>query len=84
MTYGYKRYKQKQIYNNCRNKNIKRIGWYNDLHYLANYASDLKDTPIVKYSKTFEFENKNIGDWNGSDWQGFFQFLEKRIGLIDC
>ena len=30
-----------------------------------------------------EFEGKNIGDWNGADWQGFFQFLEKEIGIIN-
>jgi hypothetical protein len=24
-----------------------------------------------------EFENKNIGEWEGSDWEGFFQYLEK-------
>lgn len=30
-----------------------------------------------------EFENKLIKDWNGNDWQGFFQFLEKEIDLIN-
>lgn len=30
-----------------------------------------------------EFENKNIGDWNGDDWQGFFQFLEKEISIVN-
>lgn len=30
-----------------------------------------------------EFENKNLIDWNGSDWQGFFQFLEKEINIIN-
>jgi len=30
-----------------------------------------------------EFENKNIGEWNGADWQGFFQFLEKEINIIN-
>lgn len=28
-----------------------------------------------------EFENKLIEDWNGNDWQGFFQFLEKEIEI---
>lgn len=28
-----------------------------------------------------EFENKLIKDWNGNDWQGFFQFLEKEIEI---
>ncbi|MBD8019067.1 PD-(D/E)XK nuclease family protein [Kaistella pullorum] len=28
-----------------------------------------------------EFENKIIKDWNGNDWQGFFQFLEKEIPI---
>lgn len=30
-----------------------------------------------------EFEFKNIGEWNGEDWQGFFQFLEKEISIAD-
>jgi len=30
-----------------------------------------------------EFENKLIKDWNGNDWQGFFQFLEKEIKIED-
>lgn len=30
-----------------------------------------------------EFENKLIKDWNGNDWQGFFQFLEKEIDIIN-
>ena len=25
------------------------------------------------------FENLEIGKWNGDDWQGFFQYLEKQI-----
>ena len=29
------------------------------------------------------FENKNIGEWKGADWQGFFQFLEKEINIIN-
>lgn len=28
-----------------------------------------------------EFENKLIKNWNGNDWQGFFQFLEKEIEI---
>lgn len=30
-----------------------------------------------------EFETKIIGKWNGSDWQGFFQFLEKEIKIVN-
>ena len=30
-----------------------------------------------------EFENKLIKDWNGNDWQGFFQFLEKEIEIVN-
>lgn len=29
-----------------------------------------------------KWENKVIKDWNGNDWQGFFQFLEGEIDLI--
>jgi hypothetical protein len=30
-----------------------------------------------------EFEDKNIGDWSDSDWQGFFQYLEREISIIN-
>lgn len=30
-----------------------------------------------------EFENKPIKEWNGNDWQGFFQFLEKQIQIVN-
>ncbi|WP_100629843.1 PD-(D/E)XK nuclease family protein [Algoriphagus formosus] len=30
-----------------------------------------------------DWEEKLIQDWNGSDWQGFYQYLEKQIDLID-
>lgn len=30
-----------------------------------------------------QFENKNIAEWNGDDWQGFFQFLEKEISIVN-
>jgi len=29
-----------------------------------------------------EWETKLIKDWNGNDWQGFFQYLEKQIDLV--
>lgn len=30
-----------------------------------------------------EFENKQIKSWNGNDWQGFFQFVEKEISIVN-
>jgi hypothetical protein len=30
-----------------------------------------------------QFENKTIVEWNGDDWQGFFQFLEKEISIVN-
>jgi len=30
-----------------------------------------------------QYTNKIIGDWKSSDWQGYFQFLEKQIGLVN-
>jgi hypothetical protein len=30
-----------------------------------------------------EFEIKPLKNWNGSDWQGFFQFLEKEIKIMN-
>lgn len=38
-------------------------------------------TRIEKSNNEFEF--KNIGEWNGADWQGFFQFLEKEISIVN-
>lgn len=29
-----------------------------------------------------DFEIKQIKDWDGSNWQGFFQFLEKHIDIV--
>lgn len=30
-----------------------------------------------------QFETKKIGKWNGDDWQGFFQYLEKNMKLVN-
>lgn len=30
-----------------------------------------------------EFEKKNINEWSSMDWQGFFQYLEKEIKIVD-
>jgi hypothetical protein len=30
-----------------------------------------------------EFESKLIGEWNSNDWQGFFQFVEKGMNIIN-
>lgn len=30
-----------------------------------------------------DFANKVIGDWKSADWQGFFQFLEKEIKIVN-
>lgn len=39
---------------------------------------------LVKIEKSNnEFENKLIKEWNGNDWQGFFQFLEKKISIVN-
>ena len=39
---------------------------------------------LVKLEKSNnEFESKLISCWNGSDWQGFFQFLEKEINIVN-
>ncbi len=38
-------------------------------------------TRIEKSNNEFEF--KNIGEWIGADWQGFFQFLEKEISIVN-
>ena len=48
-----------------------------------NIFIDFHDRLARMEKSNNEFENKNIAVWTGSDWQGFFQFLEKQIGLID-
>ncbi len=30
-----------------------------------------------------QYKSKIIKDWKSSDWQGFFQYLEKQIGLVN-
>lgn len=59
-----------------------------------NLLNDFKDIDNDIYTDFYErlkrieksnneFENKLIKDWNGNDWQGFFQFLEKEIEIVN-
>jgi hypothetical protein len=52
-------------------------------HELDNdIYNDFKSRLIRIEQFNNDWENKLIKDWNGNDWQGFFQYLEKQIGLI--
>lgn len=75
-------------------KNIEKQGFsvFNRKDFIAIFTNsnvtndiflDFKDrlTRIEKHN--YEFENKIIKDWNGNDWQGFFQFLEKEMGIVN-
>lgn len=40
-------------------------------------------TRLIKLEKiNNEWEKKIIDQWNGNDWQGFFQYLEKEINIV--
>lgn len=40
-------------------------------------------TRLIKLEKiNNDWENKTIDQWNGNDWQGFFQYLEREIKII--
>lgn len=40
-------------------------------------------TRLVKLEKiNNDWENKIIDHWNGNDWQGFFQYLEREIKIV--
>ena len=54
------------------NKNDLKNDIYNDFKTRLNRIEQLNH----------KWERKIIIDWNGNDWQGFFQFLEKEINLI--
>jgi hypothetical protein len=43
---------------------------------------DFRDRLIKLEASNNEWENKLIKSWNGNDWQGFFQYLEKNIKII--
>jgi hypothetical protein len=60
------------------------------LNILESYTSidnniflDFKERLIRLEKANYQFENKKIKDWNGNDWQGFFQFLEIEYGNIN-
>ncbi len=39
---------------------------------------------LLKIEKSHnEYENKNVADWISADWEGFYQYLEKEINLIN-
>ena len=48
-----------------------------------NIFNDFKERLIALESTFNEWDKKIIKDWNGNDWQGFFQYLEKNIDIID-
>jgi hypothetical protein len=68
---GFKIYNRQEFIDLLNNHNLK-----NDIY------NDFKQR-IVRIEKVNnEWENKEIKIWNGNDWQGFFQFLEKEINLM--
>ncbi|WP_028374948.1 PD-(D/E)XK nuclease family protein [Leeuwenhoekiella sp. MAR_2009_132] len=45
--------------------------------------TDFKERLTKLEHSNNQYSNKIIGDWNGADWQGFYQFLETEIGLVN-
>lgn len=64
-----------------------RLDFINLLNQFKNISNDIfsdfyeRLTRIEKSNN--EFESKAIKEWNGNDWQGFFQFLEKQIQIVN-
>lgn len=62
-----------------------------DFINLLNQFKDISNNIFVDFYERLtkiekannEFENKPIKEWNGNDWQGFFQFLEHKIEIIN-
>lgn len=52
-------------------------------HDLKNdIYNDFKNRINRIEKQNYQWEEKIIKNWNGNDWQGFFQFLEKDLKLI--
>lgn len=52
-------------------------------HMLTNdIYNDFKTRLLKIESFNNEWGNKLIKDWNGNDWQGFFQYLEEQMHLV--
>ena len=69
---GFKIYKRQEFIAILQNHNLK-----NDIY------NDFKSRLLRIEKFNNEWGNKIIKEWNGDDWQGFFQYLEKQIDLID-
>ncbi|MDM1137830.1 PD-(D/E)XK nuclease family protein [Empedobacter sp. ULE_I145] len=48
-----------------------------------NIFLDFKERLLKLEKSNNEFENKKLKNWKSEDWQGFFQFLEKEIDVIN-
>jgi hypothetical protein len=44
---------------------------------------DFKERLVALESIYNEWDKKTIKEWDGNDWQGFFQYLEKEMDIID-
>jgi len=67
----FKIYNRKEFVNLLNNYDIQN-DIYSDFKQRLNRIEELNN----------KWEAKIIKDWNGNDWQGFFQFLEKEIDII--
>lgn len=64
-----------------------RLDFINLLHQFKdidnNIFTDFYERLTRMEKSNNDFENKLIKDWSGNDWQGFFQFLEKQISIVN-
>jgi len=59
------------------------IGLLN-LHKVENdIFIDFKDRLLFLEELNNQWENKLIKNWEGNDWQGFFQYLEEEMNIVD-
>jgi hypothetical protein len=49
----------------------------------SDIFNDFKNRLVKIEQLNNEWETKTIKDWKKNDWQGFFQYLEKEIDIID-
>lgn len=72
-----------------RSKGFSTFSRYDFINLLSDYK-DIEDSIFRDFSDRLErleaaynaFETTNINNWNDHCWIGFYQFLEKEIGLV--
>lgn len=69
---GYEVYSRKEFVELLKKYNIE-----NDIYV------DFKSRLLRIEEANHQWEHKVIGEWNSNDWQGFYQYLEEEMGLLN-